>query len=371
MTDLSTPTTVREETNLRGTGETAERIAYDRAEYGDGQFETGFGGGNKAFWHGLGTIIPDDVVTKEAAQGLAGLNWTVERAEILARTIVTDPATGLDWEQPVEVPTHRALIRSTDQAPLGVVGKGYVPIQNADLFELGDAIVGTGEAKWHTAGSLRGGKTVWALARLDYQLLVGLDPDEVLNPFMLIANSHDGSGAFKVTTTTERVCCRNTLQWALRGAKLTWTMRHTKNVTLRADEAREAIGLAKAYFEEVDRVANRMIQEKIDRAAALRFFRRLVPYAPPTDNERGDKQRKANVDAIRAAIASLYDGSPNLQNVRGTAWGVLNAVTEYEDHYRPLAKSDEQASRRFERNVWEPGLKARAFEMLAPEAAAR
>ena len=78
------------------------------------------------------------------------------------------------------------------------------------------------------------------LARLPRKYLIAGDQVE---PYLVIFNSHDGSSGVKVAMTPIRVVCQNTLNLALNTAKRSWTARHTENVLLRVQDARETLQL--------------------------------------------------------------------------------------------------------------------------------
>ena len=176
-------------------------------------------------WHGLGRIVMDAPASREALE-LAGLDWQVESRNIYSGTGAM-------------IPGYRANVRSTDDAVLGVVSDRYRIVQNEEAFQFTDDLLGEG-VTYETAGSLQGGKKVWMLARLPRKYLIA--GDQVV-PYLVIFNSHDGSSGVKVAMTPIRVVCQNTLNLALNTAKRSWTARHTENVLLRVQDARETLQL--------------------------------------------------------------------------------------------------------------------------------
>ena len=155
-----------------------------------------------------------------------GLDWQVESRNIYSGTGAM-------------IPGYRANVRSTDDAVLGVVSDRYRIVQNEEAFQFTDDLLGEG-VTYETAGSLQGGKKVWMLARLPRKYLIAGDQVE---PYLVIFNSHDGSSGVKVAMTPIRVVCQNTLNLALNTAKRSWTARHTENVLLRVQDARETLQL--------------------------------------------------------------------------------------------------------------------------------
>jgi hypothetical protein len=59
----------------------------------------------------------------------------------------------------------RAVVRADSHEVLGVVGSGFTPLQNAQALAWFDPWLASGLVTLETAGSLRGGRIVWALAR--------------------------------------------------------------------------------------------------------------------------------------------------------------------------------------------------------------
>lgn len=147
----------------------------------------------RSAWHGLGTVV-EEAPTVAGAIQLAGLDWEVEAW----------PLSATDGDRKVAVGTHVLNVRSDTKAPLGVVGEGYVPLQNTELGGFAEQLMGVG-VRIESAGSLRGGKRVWMLCRTEEVVEFGRNGDDRVVPYILLANGHDGALAFTVQPTTVRV----------------------------------------------------------------------------------------------------------------------------------------------------------------------
>ena len=154
-------------------------------------------------WHGEGTKL-ENVATSAEAIEAAGLDWKVEKRGLYFAQ--TDGTTQL-------IPGKYATVRTDNQVALGIVGKVYTPLQNKEAFSFFDSIVGVKEAMYHTAGSLGKGERVWILAKLPGYIKV--TEDDVVEKYLLLANSHDGSSAVEMLFTPVRVVCQNTLNLAI------------------------------------------------------------------------------------------------------------------------------------------------------------
>ena len=127
----------------------------------------------------------------------------------------------LDWlveKQPLftadgtKVAGEFATVRQ-DTAAVGVVGNNYRVFQNAEAFDFFDALVADKLAMYETAGSLKGGKRRSFCASIPKELRAA--GDDVVNPYVLLTNTHDGSGTLRMLPTSVRVVCQNTLNLAL------------------------------------------------------------------------------------------------------------------------------------------------------------
>ena len=91
-------------------------------------------------WHGLGVKVSDDLTPQEMMK-VAGLDWSVDRHPI---------TTLVDGEE-ITIEGKKALVRSSDNKVLDVVGDQWIPVQNADAFEFFDEYVKAGGMTMHTA----------------------------------------------------------------------------------------------------------------------------------------------------------------------------------------------------------------------------
>jgi Domain of unknown function (DUF932) len=160
----------------------------------------------KTPWHGEGIKLGQPATLAEALK-VGGLNWEVGEVEMVT---ADDP--------PSPVLKRKAIVRLDRPAGhegrvLGVAHRGFAPVQNRDAALLVGAIFGRDERVYHTGGYLGDGEVVWLLGRIDRTLRI--KGDDVVEPYALMANSHDGSMAFNIRLTTVRVVCQNTWRWQL------------------------------------------------------------------------------------------------------------------------------------------------------------
>lgn len=279
-------------------------------------------------WHGLGTVI-DTAATSRDAIGLAGLDWTVEQWPIQT----TDPGA----LTAIDAPDHVANVRTDTHAVLGVVGKRYHVFQNREAFDFMDAIVGDKLAMFETAGSLRGGRRIWMLARIPTEYRAG--PDDLIKPYVLLINSHDGSTSLRMIPTTVRVVCQNTLNLALNHAAPGEgiAIPHRPSLEERVREARQRLGIVAARFDQFDAELHAMLDTPLVTRQVEAYFRDLLP-TPATDRQRQSRDRM--LDQFRA---NFEDDINILPGVASTAWAAYNAVSQFADHQRNFRGQSAQA----------------------------
>jgi phage/plasmid-like protein (TIGR03299 family) len=288
----------------------------------------------------MGTEL-DNLATAREAIEAAGLNYTVvkkplkEVVELIHPDVVSDR-----W----------ATVRTDTGDVLGIVGNSYEPLQNRDAFRFFDSVVGTNEALYETAGALGRGERIWILAKLPGFIKVG--GNDIVNKYLLLSNSHNGSSPVQVKLTPIRVVCNNTLTAALQGAGEV-NIRHTLNAAEEMKQALSLLGLSNSLYEQLDAIFNRMALTKISDKQLLDYVRALVP-----DNEEEEENAKAN--DIRKAFLELYESGQGADLSRGTLWGAFNCVTEYTDH-----KMEDNPTTRLE-SIWfgrGEQLKLKAFQL--------
>ena len=282
-------------------------------------------------WHGLGTPINEAPAGADALK-LAGLDWTVGLGPLY-----TNGPIGL----PVEVPGWKAIARETDGAVLGMSrGGAYTPFQNEAAFDFLEALVGTGDLRYDTAGALFGGKRIWALARTPEAITIG-EGDKVW-PYLLLVNGHDAHTALQVLPTTTRVVCNCTLNAALGRSDAAINVRiyHTGSLPARVAEAQRVLGIATVEFAAFKRMGDEM-QARDGLPYVDKLLNKLFP--PP----------KKGAKAVSIAAYDFTDAQRRMAIKRddGTAWGLLNGITAWVDHRDRRSKDDGNATSRLMDNV--------------------
>jgi len=171
-------------------------MAHEITIRADGYAEMAFVG--ETPWHGLGQALDpnSDLATWRKA---AGMDWTIESAPV--------EFIGQDFEG------QNVLYRSDTKAPLSVVSNRYKAVQPAEVLEFFDNLVKENGFRLHTAGTLFGGKRMWALAETGK--FGEIVKDDGVGGFLLLSTSADRSLATTARFTSVRVVCNNTLSMAV------------------------------------------------------------------------------------------------------------------------------------------------------------
>lgn len=263
-------------------------------------------------WHGIGEVI-QEAPTSDDAIKIAKLNWKV----------VQEPVYMKDG---TEVENLYLNLREDTKDILGVVRGRYNIAQNEDSFKFVDNIIQNSkgiECRYETAGSLFNGKRVFMLVRLPEVNILG---DEIEN-YLFFSNSHDGSSGLMAGISNIRVVCNNTLQLAESNAQRIWKIRHTQSIEDRKMEAEQALGLALTYNERIKEDAEKMALKRIDEEKFFKAF-----FAELHLSEK-------NAEKTLIQIRDIYTGKNDLQNFRGSAWGMYNAVADFVSNAEPLRKT--------------------------------
>lgn len=275
-------------------------------------------------WHSMGTKL-DNPATAEEAIVAAHLDWKVEK-RVLRYPIKKEDGTlvceGIATD-------GYATVREDTQECLGIVGNRYTVLQNKEAFSFFDAIVGEKCACYHTAGALGNGERIWLLAKLPGQIrVVG---DDVVDKFMLLSNSHDGTSTVNVMMTGIRVVCQNTLNAAISSAKNIQRLRHTASMGMRVDEVRQNLGIIAGYFAQFEELSKRMTNIQLTQKMFNNYLTEIGIVTPDED-----KKLSTRAENILNDVTQLFEhGKGNdMVGVKGTVWGAYNAVAEYADYVR-------------------------------------
>jgi phage/plasmid-like protein (TIGR03299 family) len=277
-------------------------------------------------WHGLGNKLQPNQSIDDWKES-AGMDWSIQDSEV--RFITGQNGIGTISA----FPEQKVLYRSDTKAPLAVVSKRFQVVQPGEILEFYRDLTEVGGFELETAGVLREGRKFWALARTGQS--VSLKGRDRVDGYLLLATACDGTLATTAQFTSVRVVCNNTLSIALgdnRGAiKVPHRSQFDPNMVKRQ------LGITVSSWDGFVVRMKALVDRPVDPDSVEGLLRRVLTYPG-----QGGDSTVVNEQAVKA-VRSLYDGGGKgalYASSRGTAWGLLNSVTEYVDHHR-RARSDD------------------------------
>lgn len=265
-------------------------------------------------WHGHGVRVSNDLTPEQMLQA-AGLDWTVDPVDLFAEVGGERLPTG-----------HRALVRSSDQKVIDVITNDWNPNQNIDAFHFFNEFVAAGDMSMETAGSLKGGKIVWALAKLNesFELFGGKDR---VDGYLHFTNPHQYGASIDVRFTPIRVVCNNTLTLSL-NMKSKSAVKVSHRREFNADEVKDALGIAKHKLDQYKEMAQFLSTKRYNDENVVDFFKRVFPVLTTKKESKKDLSKSAE----RAVQIIKTDDQPGAEFGKGSYWELFNAVTYMTDH---------------------------------------
>jgi phage/plasmid-like protein (TIGR03299 family) len=297
-------------------------------------------------WHSLGTIV--EAMTSKEAMELGGLNFTVAKRPILVeadKIITFDEAKLYDhlgrelhketvqqdgvkmikksaiYRPLLTVPRKYATIRTDNGQPLGIVGEDYTIVQNSEAFDFIDSIIGEGKADYETVGALGVGETVFITCKLREECVINKD---LIEQYLLITMSHDGTSSITVMFTPIRVVCNNTLTAALKGIKNKVNIRHTKTAKDRLEASKEVLGLVDESTRSYNVLFNHLNNITVADKQAEEIILLSLGLSKDEQNQLSTRAFNIYTEARDYYYSGLGQGG-----IVGTGWGVYNGITGY------------------------------------------
>ena len=265
-------------------------------------------------WHGLGVSVPNDLSPAQMLEK-AGLDWKVQKIPAFAD--IDGQKTNVGWS---------ALVRSTDREVLSVVSNDWNPVQNHEAFEFFHEYCAAGDMEMNTAGSLRGGQIVWALARIkeSFELFKG---DQV-DSYLLFTNPHKFGQCIDVRFTPIRVVCNNTLTLSL-SSTTDQRVKKSHRTEFDANSVKEQLGIATHKLAKYKEMAQFLGSKRYNDVSLKEYFNRVFPVLV-YNKEKGPQRKDLSKSATRAL--EVIGTQPGAKYAEGSWWQAFNAVTYLTDH---------------------------------------
>jgi len=275
---------------------------------------------NDTPWHGLGNRLSAKQSIEVWAQQ-SGIAFEIKETPV---RFMTESAGNLGAI--MTFPEQKVLFRSDTNEPLSVVSQRYQVVQPREILEFYRDLTEISGFELETAGVLKGGRKIWALAKTNQSTT--LKGNDTINGYLLLATACDGTLATTAQFTSIRVVCNNTLAVALSNGSGAVKVPHSTSFDPQA--VKKQLGISVSAWDSFMYRMKTLSERRVKSHEAMNYFLRV--FTDPATTATG----LSNERAMKKVLA-LYEGDgkgAELASSKGTAFGLLNAVTEYVDHER-------------------------------------
>jgi phage/plasmid-like protein (TIGR03299 family) len=266
-------------------------------------------------WHGLGVEVINDL-TPDQMLKKAGLDWSVDKVQAY-----------VDYNGQKLDTGKKALVRSSDNRVLTMISEDWEPVQNSTAFEFFNDFVMAGDMEMHTAGSLKQGNMVWALAKVkdSFSLFKGKDTVE---SYLLFSNPHEYGKSIDIRFTPIRVVCNNTLTLSL-NQKSDMMVRLNHRRAFDGDMVKQTMGIAKNKLHQYQEMAEFLTSKSYKPDTVVDYFQQVFPLAATKLTE---EEQKLKMSRPAATAHGVLETQPGAEYGAGTWWQAFNATTFAIDH---------------------------------------
>lgn len=304
-----------------------------------GRANVAYLGSRDDVWHRLGQEMTSGMTLEQWAEA-AGLNWEAVKVPAIADLSASPYFAGKSVsEQLKRVQNRSFLVRSDNAHPLGYVsgdeGEGYRQVQPLAVLKWFDRYIEVDDRfEIDTAGSLKNGEIIWAMAKYKGDVTVAGDKHKAR---LLMTTTFDGSGATTNKASMTRVICNNTLDAAMYDGKA--LVRTLHNTTFKPEQVARELGKIVASFAKYKAMGEAMVNAQMSKDQISLFFKQLleIPFDAKPADISGKKMSAFN------DLRDAYSNTVREGTQPGTKWSALNAVTRYADHDRSVRANGRDA----------------------------
>lgn len=282
-----------------------------------------------ATWDKVGTDIREANSVKEALQ-IAGMDYEVVKSPIYL-------SNGFRIKD--QFATKK---KGTDEV-FGIVGKDYTIVQNEEAFSFVDGIIQDGLT------FVKAGETSYMnyiIASLPEQYIM----DDKFTPYIIFQNSHVGASTIKAAICPLRIICQNQFSMEFRRSTNKISLRHSSSVHDKMKEAQHTLQFTAEYMNTFTKQAEKLATTKISDESVGSIVDQYFLI-----DEEASTRKINSTEAKRQIFLNAYNAEDN-QNFKGTAWGMINAFSDYITHIEPGRKSDKSDITKFVNVTFNTGL---------------
>ncbi len=266
-----------------------------------------------------GIVIPENLPDNkvETIFEATGLNWKVEQHPVYTSE------NGIHFNN---IKTLTANYRSDNKQFMGMVHpNNYKVVQNNEAFNFIDALP---NFEFEKVGLFNNGKKVFVVGKSNDQIDIDGSGD-LVNFYLTFLHGHDGKSGIRFILSPVRMFCMNQLNMMLETAKFKYNIAHTGDIQTKLNQIQKAIANSKNYVMDLQTTINNMISTKTTKPIE-KFTMELIP-----EEEKDTTLIISRKEEVRATIISLYNNKDDIQNYKGTNFGIISAVSDYISHAIP------------------------------------
>ena len=290
----------------------------------------------KAPWISTASWINKDEEQLSASQMIsnAKLDWKVEHTPLETSVVTQFGVTKVDITN--RVATTRVNENGTASV-LGITSPTYSIVQKSEIVNIVDSVMYEAGAIYTSAGELRGGKKIFIAAKLPDTLELSTSGIDPIDTMLIASNTHDGTDSLRFQIMHLRQICTNGMVGWSKVNSISF--RHTSRMNVQIEDIRQTLGVVLKANDEFNLMSSHLMSQKV----ANSDFWNIVTKLMPLDADSMTERQVRNVEERRDALKEIWYGSTQ-QNIKGTAWGIVQAFGEYEQWARSTRKADEFAA---------------------------
>jgi phage/plasmid-like protein (TIGR03299 family) len=319
-------------------------MAHELARQKNGLKTMAYREGTETPWHGddCGRITAG--MTLDQMREVSGLNYD----------ILELPSLYEFGGKMMEAPNRKMLVRSDDGSYLSQMSENKYDVrQPKDIVEFFRDLCDFGGFEIETLGALFDGKKVWCLAkRKGGKAATGKMGKDIIKPYIMLADSYDGTLATVARMTSVRVVCNNTLRFSEKDKATQVKIGH--NQKFNADKVKAQLGeIDRAFADYMESMKN-FGSVQMSNDFRERFFLKLIGKTSPDavkENKHffgktageGSAWLRAKIDRdllttnsanTVAKLMKLAEpgNSPGADYSPNTLYNALQTVTYFVDH---------------------------------------
>ena len=291
----------------------------------------------------VGTDVPQQTTVDE-----------ILRQANLDYTVIKEPVYLHDG---ILVPSRIATIKTRDavdgrpalREPIGLVSERYEIYQNSDAFKFLEEIP---DIEFVRAGETYNGM-VYIIGKLpDLTIL-----NDTFTPYVIFQTSHNGWFSLRATICPLRIVCQNQFAMSFKNMDNTISIRHSSRIDSNIAAAQQLLKDTAIYMQGFTNTA-----EELALLHITDTDRNKIVDAFFESTKAITERQKEALDEKKTRLNLCYKDADNA-NFTGTAWGLVNALTDYETH-RERKQTERSAETTFSQVTFDAGALTKLLNII-------